>query len=183
MVLYCGCTHLLSNPLIRKLSLWFQHNSTKESYDTNRIVCTGLKGELRVQYKLGSNERAWKIQKNEPSLTFMCQLVFEISQFKVQIFPSHKYAAIFLILSLVLLKISKVWRHSRTTENYGKIRREIPGISSIWICLKFYRFIEFGSTIQLVFKIRCYGNWNENNCLLLKRQSQLFIQMYWRLFN
>ena len=38
-----SCTQSFSNSLIRKLSLWFQHNSRKESYDTNRIVCTGLK--------------------------------------------------------------------------------------------------------------------------------------------
>ena len=31
-------TQALSNSLIRKLSLWLQHNSTKESYDTNRII-------------------------------------------------------------------------------------------------------------------------------------------------
>ena len=62
-----------------------------------------LEGEFRAQYKLGSNERAWKIQKNEPSLTFMCQLVLEISQFKV-IFPPHKDGAIFMILSLVPMK-------------------------------------------------------------------------------
>ena len=31
-----------SNSLIRKLFLWFQQNRTKESYDTNRIVCIGL---------------------------------------------------------------------------------------------------------------------------------------------
>ena len=29
-----NCTQLLSNPLIRKLSLWFHNNSTKELYDT-----------------------------------------------------------------------------------------------------------------------------------------------------
>ena len=33
------CTQPLSNSLIRKLSPWFQHNTTKESYDTNRIMC------------------------------------------------------------------------------------------------------------------------------------------------
>ena len=59
-----------------------------------------LKGEFRVQYKLGSNERSLKVQKNEPSLTFMCQLVLEILQFKV-IFPPHMGAAIFIILSLI----------------------------------------------------------------------------------
>ena len=37
-----SCTQLLSNYLIRKSSLWLQHNSTKESYDTNRIAWTSL---------------------------------------------------------------------------------------------------------------------------------------------
>ena len=73
------------------------------SSDKNFENLIPLKGEFRVQYKLGSNERARKIQKNEPSLTFMCQLVHEISQFKV-ILPPDKDAAIFLILSLVPIK-------------------------------------------------------------------------------
>ena len=33
-----ACTQLLSNSLIHKSFLWFQHNSTKELYDTSRIV-------------------------------------------------------------------------------------------------------------------------------------------------
>ena len=32
-----SCTELLSNLLILKLSLWFQHSNAKELYDTNRI--------------------------------------------------------------------------------------------------------------------------------------------------
>ena len=46
-----------------------------------------------------------EIRRNEPSLTFMCQLVLEISKLKVRnlvILPLHKDAAIFLILGLVL---------------------------------------------------------------------------------
>ena len=35
-----------SNSLIRELSLWFQHNSTKELHNRNRIECTGLKPGL-----------------------------------------------------------------------------------------------------------------------------------------
>ena len=46
-----SCTQLLSNSLIRKLSLWFQLKSAKESYDTYRIVCTGLKRRLKA-YRL-----------------------------------------------------------------------------------------------------------------------------------
>ena len=34
----CPCPQLLLISLIRKLFLWFQHNDTKELYDTNRIV-------------------------------------------------------------------------------------------------------------------------------------------------
>ena len=37
-----------------------------------------VKGEFRVQHKLGSNERALNFQKNEPSLTFIHRLVLEI---------------------------------------------------------------------------------------------------------
>ena len=41
-VVLCSCAQPFSTSLIRKLSLWFQHNSTKESYDANRMMCTGL---------------------------------------------------------------------------------------------------------------------------------------------
>ena len=37
-------TQSLSNSLICKSSLWSQHNSTKESYDTNHILCGAFKG-------------------------------------------------------------------------------------------------------------------------------------------
>ena len=58
-----------------------------------------IKGEFRVQYKLGSNARALNFQKNEPSLTFICQLVLEISRFKVK----NMDVAIFLISSLIFV--------------------------------------------------------------------------------
>ena len=131
---------------------------------------TTVKGEFQAQYKLGSNERAWKIQKNELSLIFMCQLVLEISQFKV-IFPPHKDAAIFMILSLVPIKRkSSMTSYPHCWKLWEKWKCDTR-TSSKWICLKFYRLIEFVSTIQLVFKIRCHGNWNKNNGLLLKRQK------------
>ena len=142
-----------------------------------RLVQTGkscslilhLKGEFWTQYKLGSNERAWKIQKNKPSLTFMCQLFPGISQFEV-IFPPDKDATIFMILSLI--PRGKVWCHSHTTKNWEK-RKCNTRISLKCICLKFCKFIEFLSTIQFVFKICCHGNWNENNGVLLKRQKPI----------
>ena len=42
-----------------------------------------LKGQVRSKNKLRSNERAWKMQNNEPSLTSMHQMVLEISHFNV----------------------------------------------------------------------------------------------------
>ena len=43
-----------------------------------------IKGNLRLKKKLSSNERAWKMQKKEPSPTLMCQMVPEIFHFKVR---------------------------------------------------------------------------------------------------
>ena len=37
-----SCTQLLSNSLIRKLSHWFQHDSTKESLDTSFGHCVNF---------------------------------------------------------------------------------------------------------------------------------------------
>ena len=102
----------------------------------------------------------------------MYQLVHEISQFKV-IFPPHKDAAIFLILSLVPIKK----KSSMTSQpHYRKLWRNRKcniKISSNWICLKFCNFIEFVRTIRLWFKIRCHGNQNENNGLLLNSQKPI----------
>ena len=42
------------------------------------------KGNRRSRKKLSSNERAWKMQKNEPSPTSMRQMVLEIFHFKVR---------------------------------------------------------------------------------------------------
>ena len=39
------------------------------------------------------------------------------------------------------------------------------------ICLKLCRLLELGKGILLHFKFRCYGNQNQNNCLLLKKQK------------
>ena len=43
-----------------------------------------LKGKVRSKNKLRSNERAWKMQNNEPSLTSMCLMVLEITPVKVR---------------------------------------------------------------------------------------------------
>ena len=52
-----SCTRLFLNSLIRKLPLWFQHNSTKTSCDKNRILLTGLKGlTSRARYASASNQ-------------------------------------------------------------------------------------------------------------------------------
>ena len=64
-----------------------------------------LKGNSEVSISWARMKEHEKSKKNKPSLIFMCQLVLEISQFKVRnlvIFSPHKDAAIVLILSLVL---------------------------------------------------------------------------------
>ena len=43
-----------------------------------------FKGNLRSKKKLRLNERAWKMQNNEPSPTSMRQMVVEIFHFKVR---------------------------------------------------------------------------------------------------
>ena len=43
-----------------------------------------IKGQVRSKNKLSSNERAGKMQNNEPSLTSVRQMVLEISHFKVR---------------------------------------------------------------------------------------------------
>ena len=43
-----------------------------------------IKGQLHSKNKLSSNERARKMQKNEPSLISMRQMVLEISHSKVR---------------------------------------------------------------------------------------------------
>ena len=58
-----------------------------------------IKGEFRDQHKLGSNERALNFQKKQPSLTFIRQLVLEISRLKVK----NMDVAIFLISSLIFV--------------------------------------------------------------------------------
>ena len=56
----------------------------------------------------------------------MCQLVLEISQFKV-IFPLHKDAAIFMISSLVSYENEGKYDVIAALLNYGKNESVIPG--------------------------------------------------------
>ena len=86
-----------------------QWNELANQHHNSRILrgqfphYAALKGEFRFQYKLGSNERVWKLQKNEPLLTFMYQLVLEISEFEI-IFPPHKDTTILLTSNLIPIK-------------------------------------------------------------------------------
>ena len=46
------------------------------------------------------------------------------------------------------------------------------------ICLKLCRLLELGKRILLHFKFCCYGNQNQNYCLLLKTKGLLFKQKW-----
>ena len=43
--------------------------------------------------------------------------------------------------------------------------------SSVFFCLKLCRLLELSKGISLDFKFRCYGNQNQNYCLLLKKRK------------
>ena len=58
-----SCTQPFSNSPICKLSLWFQHNSAKESYDTNRIVCIDLKDKNLIVHPIQTAICCWKFTK------------------------------------------------------------------------------------------------------------------------
>ena len=63
-----------------------------------------FKGQLHSKNKLSLNERAEKMQKNEPSLTSMRQMVLEISHSKVRNL-SKMEIAILKVLSLIFTQI------------------------------------------------------------------------------
>ena len=63
-------------------------------------ICQLIKGQLHSKSKSSSNERAQKMQKNEPSLTSMRQMVLEISQPKVRNL-SKMEVAILKVFSLI----------------------------------------------------------------------------------
>ena len=71
---------LRSNALSRKS----RANDTRRNLVLIIDYRPNLKGNLRSKKKLSSNERAWKMQNNEPSLTSMRQMVLEIFHFKVR---------------------------------------------------------------------------------------------------
>ena len=52
-------------------------------FEISYCVLADLKEEVRSKYKLGSNERAYKMQNNKPSLTSMCHMVLEVSHLEV----------------------------------------------------------------------------------------------------
>ena len=74
--------------------------------ETKMKACLGknLKVQLHSKNKLSSNERARKMQKNEPSLTPMRQMVLEISHSKVRNL-SKMEVAILKVFSLILTQI------------------------------------------------------------------------------
>ena len=67
-------TKVITNLIISKKLI-----KVYNGYDSDAV-----KGHLRSKKQLSSNERAWKMQKNEPSTTSMRQMVLEIFHFKVR---------------------------------------------------------------------------------------------------
>ena len=59
-----------------------------------------------------------------------------------------------------------------------KWKCNISGVLCL-ICLKLCRLLALGKGISLHFKFRCYGNQNQNYCLLLKKRKDLLFKQKW----
>ena len=127
---------------------------------------------LTVEHLKGNSGRnkSWaqlkereKCKKNEPSPTSMRQMVLEICQEFGQ--DGHRHFAGFQPhFHLNMTSQTHCWRTMR------KSKCNISGVLCL-ICLKLCRLLGLGKEISLAFKFRCYGNQNQNDCLLLKKQK------------
>ena len=111
--------------------------------------------ETSSRKKFSSNERAWKIQKIEPSPTSMSRLVLEIFHLKSGILA--RWTSPFCRFSAsILLKYDVT---DAMLQNNEKWKCSISGVFCL-ICLKLCRLLELGKGISLHFNFRCYGNQN-----------------------
>ena len=93
------------------------------------------------------------MQNNEPSLTSMRQMVL-------------RFLASFSLENDVTDAILQ-----------NKEKMKVQYLRDLWfICLKFCRLLELSKRISLDLKFRCYGNQNQNDCLLLKKQKVYYLE-------
>ena len=108
------------------------------------------------------------MQKIEPSPTSMCQMVSRYSISKSRIWarwtlPFCRFSASFSI---------KYGVTDAILQDNKKLKVQyLSSLSFCLICLKLCRLLELGKEILLHFKFCCYGNQNQNYCLLLKKQK------------
>ena len=126
-----------------------------------------LKGNLRSKKKLSSNERAWKMQKKRAIIDLNAPNGSRDILFQSQEFGQDGHHHFVGFQSHFQLNMT-----SKT--QYCKIMKKWKcNISEVFclICLKLCRLLELGKEILLYFKFCCYGNQNQNYCLLLKKQK------------
>ena len=120
------------------------------------------------QKKCSSNERVWKC-KNEPSLTSMSQMVFEISHFNVRNLNKMDRLPFCRFLASFSLK----YDITDILQDIEKWKCNISGVFCL-ICMKFCRLLEVNEGVLFDFKFCCYGNSNKNNKPLFKNKRLLF---------
>ena len=145
---------------IRKLQMvprspcvWFESSTTLNSYV--------IKGQLHSKNKLSSDERARKMQKNEPSLTSVRQMVLDISQSKVRNL-SKMEVAILKVFSLIL---TQIWRHRRNPARQWKMK-----VQYLWSLLfDLFKILQAVRTWQRNFA------WFQISLLWQPKSTQLFL--------
>ena len=152
--------------LCLKVSTYFGYFNNWQKKYYNIPIAWLLKGNLRSKNKLSSNERGWKMQKNEPSLTSMRQngsrdIPSQSQEFE-QIGRRH----------FVGFQPRFHVNMTAQTQSGKTMKKWKCNISAVFcsICLKFCRLLELSKEISLDIKFRCYGNQIQNSCLLLKKQ-------------
>ena len=134
------------------------------SYD-NEFLHQLIIGNLRSKKKLGSNERAWKMQTNDlnapngsQDIPFQSQEFWQDGHRHFVGFQPHFHLN--MTSQMQCCKKMKKWKCN------------ISGVFCL-ICSKLCRLLELGKGISLHFKFCCHGNQNQNYCLLLKNKRSI----------
>ena len=125
-----------------------------------------VKGNLQSRKKLSSNERAWKIQKTSHHRPQCAKWFLTYSISKSGIWAKWTSPFCRFKPHFQLNMVSQM-QYCNTMK---KLRCNISEIFCL-ICLKLCTLLELGKEILLHFKFCCYGNQNQNYCLILKKQK------------
>ena len=126
-----------------------------------------LKGHLRSKKKLSSNHWAWKMQKKLAITDLNASNGSRDIPFQIQEFGQDGHRHFVGFQPHFQLNMTSQTQYCKKMK---KLKCNISGVFCL-ICLKLCRLLELGKGILLHFKFCCYGNQNQNCCLLLKKQE------------